>query len=125
MRRESRDLYLATPPTGQIQHSNFLGLSLLCTQAKFQSKSRHCSDTKSSSAITPFKLKILQLLQTLLQEAAADSCENTHIFILCDWLVMEVFTKPPWVGKCQFLYRIRISSLVLFSHIWAFKNNIK
>lgn len=87
------------------------------------SESWHCSDTKSSSSNNTLQVEDFATgLQTLLQEVAGDSCENTHIFILCDWLIMtEVFTKSPWVGKCQFLYRIHISSPIVSSHIWAFK----
>lgn len=50
LRPESRGLCLVTHPSKQIQRSNFLGLSLLCIQAKFWWNSRNCSHAKSSSS---------------------------------------------------------------------------
>jgi len=61
---------LVTPPTGQIQHSNFLGLYL---------QGLH-------PALTAFKLKILKLGSNPAVifdlEAAGDSCRKPHSFFV-------------------------------------------
>lgn len=97
LRPESRSLYLVTPPSKQIQHSNFLDLSLLCIQVKFWWNSRPCSHTKSSPAVMSFKLKILQvgfkLAVIFYLEVAGYSWDNIYIFILCDWFMVDVSTK--------------------------------
>lgn len=119
LRPESRRLYLVTPPSKQIQHNSFLGLSLLCIQVKFWWNLRNFSHTKSSS--NNYILQIedfasgLQTCNFLYLEVTGTTWHNTYIFILCDWLMVDVFTKY------QVLHRIRISSQVVLSHIWAFK----
>lgn len=122
---ESRNLYLVRPPTGQIQHSNFLVFPYFIPTQNFgENQDTAVIQSLLFPAITPFRLKILQLGSKLAMIFVFGSCRRQlwkHTFILCDWLMMEVFAKAPWVKKCQFLCRIHISSLVVFSHIWAFK----
>lgn len=92
LRPESRDLYLVTPPTGQIQHSSFLGPSFLCTQAKFQWKSRCCSDTKSSASNNSLQIEDfatgLQTCSNFLFGSYRRQLQK-HIHINSLWLVND------------------------------------
>lgn len=97
LRPESRGLYLVTPPSKQIQHSNFLDLSLLCIQVKFWWNPRHAVIQSLPPAVTFFKLKILQvgfkLAVIFYLEVAGYSWDNIYIFILCDWFMVDGSTK--------------------------------
>lgn len=116
LRPESRGFYLVTALSKQIQHNNFLGISLLCIQVKFWWNSRNCSHTKSSS-----RNYILQIEDFA---SRPQTCNFSVWKLQATAWIIHTYSFSVTGLWWMFLLNIRFYAEFIFqvlSHVWAFK----